>query len=99
MAALNREEQAIVYAFENGTLLEIAENKARINSQGFTHNWTVEQHLERLEKKAAELIASQTPKIEATNNNKWSNLPKTPNFNRLGGDNPDKALAALGFGE
>lgn len=57
--ALNREEKSILYAYENGTLEAIAQEKARRNEVGFTHNWTTEQHLERLTKKAKELAEAQ----------------------------------------
>jgi len=61
--ALNREEQSILFKFENGGLGKLAIEYARINEQGFKHNWTVEQHEAALVAKANELQASQTPKV------------------------------------
>lgn len=58
---MNREEQSIVYAYENGTISQIAKERARRNEQGFTYNWTSEQHETALIQKAKSLIAEQTP--------------------------------------
>lgn len=56
---MNREEQSILAAYKNNTLIEIASEKARRNESGFTFGWTVEQHLERITKKAIELVAAE----------------------------------------
>lgn len=55
--ALNREQQSILFAAENGTLENVAAEKARRNEAGWQQDWTIEQHLEYLQKKAAELKA------------------------------------------
>ena len=68
---LNREQQSILYAAENNSLLEIAQEKARRNENNFTYNWTVEQHLERLTKQAADLSA-EILREEAENTKRYS---------------------------
>jgi len=97
--ALNREEKSILWAAEQGTLLQIAEDRARMNLPGFTHGWTVAQHLERLQQKAAELQKQESASSNPTKQSGSWPSKKAPNFNRLGGNNPDDALAGWGFGE
>jgi hypothetical protein len=58
--AHNREEQSILFAYENGTINEIAVQMARRNEQNFKYNWTVEQHEEALIKKAKSLLSDVT---------------------------------------
>jgi len=76
MARLNKEQQSILAAYQNGTLERIAELYTRINERGFTYNWTFEQHLERLTKQAQEIVSEQSTISTPT--------AKAPYYTRLG---------------
>ena len=58
---MNREEKAIVAAFQNGTINAIAAEYARCNERGFKYNWTVEQHETDLTQKAQSLLTECAP--------------------------------------
>lgn len=92
---LNREQQSILYAAENGTLENIAKEKARRNEAGWQEGWTVEQHLAYLEKKAAELKAELEAEAVAEAKKKgFSGRAVFANYR-----DADKALEQFGFGE
>jgi glycogen synthase len=77
---MNRTEQSILAAYKNGTLGEIAAEKARRNESGFTFGWTTEQHLERITKKALELVAAEENAAKEAAGNKYTNRqPRTYN--------------------
>lgn len=61
---MNREEQAILAAYENGTIRSMAEEAARRNEFGFKQGWTVEQHEEWMINKAMSLASEITAKSQ-----------------------------------
>lgn len=92
---LNREQQSILYAAENGTLENIAKEKARRNEAGWQEGWTEEQHLAYLQKKAIELKAEVEAEAAAEAKKRgFSGRATFANYR-----DADNALKGFGFGE
>lgn len=96
---LNREQQAILFAAENGTLQNIAAEKVRRNEAGWQEGWTIEQHIEYMEKKVREW-KEEMAKEAASTKKTWNPAGGRSN-ERYNGymNNNDNALSQFGFGE
>ena len=65
---MNREEQTMLNAYQNGTIDTLAAEYARINPRGFKYNWTVEQHAAWLTQKAQSLATENQQPARASLN-------------------------------